>query len=332
MPATVDATPKATPDATARSSLAPWAYHDGNVVPAGQAQVPVTTQALHYGTGVFEGIRAHRTSGGGFAVFRMAAHYLRFLDSCRLLRVELGRTAAELAEITLELLCRNGMPHAYVRPLAYKYRLMPGTPPGVTLANCSDALSIVVFNLPAYGARDGLRCAISPWTRPSASALPVRAKATGTYLNNALALDDARAAGYDDAILLNRHGQVAEASTSNVFVVRDGILRTPPVTADVLAGITRDTVRTLAADAGRRTDEQPIDPADLLLADEVFLTGTGLGVVPVVEVAGRPVADGRPGPVTVDLRARYERAVCGDDDRHADWLTPVPEHREERQA
>jgi branched-chain amino acid aminotransferase len=288
--------------------------------------VPVTTQALQYGTGVFEGIRAYlQPDTGETALFRAQDHYERFLRSARMLRISVGRTAEELCDLTAELLRRNG-PDAdmYVRPLAYKRALLPGTPPGVQLQGVSDALSVNAFRLGSYADRAGIRCAISSWRRPQAGVLPVRAKVTGGYVNNALAVDEAQAAGYADAILLNSRGQVAEASTSNVFAVVRGRLVTPPATADLLEGITRDTVMTLAADLlDTATDLHPLDRDDLLNADEVFLTGTGAEIVPVVEIAGRAIADGTPGPLTRSLMTAYHDAVRGADARYRHWLRPV---------
>ncbi|MFT7841709.1 branched-chain amino acid transaminase [Saccharothrix sp. BKS2] len=303
-----------------------WAYHLDGFVPMAQATLPVTTQGLHYGTGVFEGIRAHVVPDRAeLAVFRLHDHLARFERSCRLLRIDLPHDVDELAGIVVELLSRNGVVQdTYIRPLAYKHRLLPGTPPGVSLRGNSDGLSVIAFALGAYSPEGGVRCAISSWARPSARSIPVRAKATGAYLNNALAVDEARAAGYDDAILLNDRGRVAEASTANVFAVRGTALVTPPPDADILEGITRDTVRVLAADLGLEHVERDLQPADLLLADEVFLTGTGLGVTPVVELAGRPVGRGEPGPVTTELRRRYHDLVRGRDERHEHWLTRVP--------
>ncbi|QFZ19114.1 branched-chain amino acid transaminase [Saccharothrix syringae] len=312
--------------ATGRPATAAWAYHLDGFVPVAEATLPVTTQGLHYGTGVFEGIRAHVVPGRAeLAVFRLHDHLARFERSCRLLRIDLPHGVDELASIVVELLSRNGSAQdTYIRPLAYKYRLLPGTPPGVSLRGNSDGLSVIAFALGDYSPAGGVRCAFSSWTRPPARSVPVRAKATGAYLNNALAVDEARAAGYDDAILLNERGSVAEASTANVFAVRGDEVLTPPPGADILEGITRDTARELAVDLGLAPVERDLQPADLLLADEVFLTGTGLGITPVVELAGRAIGRGEPGPVTTELRRRYQDLVRGGDERREHWLTRVP--------
>lgn len=302
-----------------------FAYHLGEVVPMELAALPLTTQGLHYGTGVFEGIRAFRRPGTRqLNIFRAADHFDRFLRSARLLHLEIPPTAAELTRIATGLLRENGqVSDVYMRPLAYKLGLLPGTPPGVGLRGVSTAVSIIVHALPEYHPAAGIRCHVASWRRPSAASVPVQAKLTGGYVNCALAVDEARSAGYDDAILLNERGEVAEASTANVFAVIQGRVVTPPASAGILLGITRDTVLTLARDLRLDTCERALDLADLLLADEVFLTGTGVGVVPVVGIAGRCFGGGRPGPLAAAIADRYESAVRGQDPRYAHWLTPV---------
>jgi branched-chain amino acid aminotransferase len=309
----------------ATPAIAALAYHDGEFVPLAEAQVPVTTQALQYGTGVFEGIRAYVQEDGGLAVFRGHDHYRRLLRSSRTLRIEVGHDVPRLCELTAELMRRIGaMSDMYIRPLAYKRALLPGSPPGVQLTGVSDALTINAFRMGSYTDRGGIRVAISSWRRPESVVLPIRAKVTGGYVNNALAVDEARAAGYDDAILLNSRGQVAEASTSNVFAVVRGRLVTPPVTADLLEGITRDTVVTLATDVlGVETVLQDFGRDELCNADEVFLTGTGVEIVPVTEIAGRPVGEGVPGPLTKTLMSTYHDVVRGRDPRYRHWLQAV---------
>jgi branched-chain amino acid aminotransferase len=312
--------------ATTTPRPATWSWHEGDFLPTAEARVPLTTQALQYGTGVFEGIRAYVQPGGReLAVFRLHDHYRRFLRSCRLLRIELPYGVDELAETTVELLRRNAAAaDTYIRPLGYKLAMLPGTRPGVNLTGVSDAVSVSTFLMGHYAPPGGLRCALSSWRRPADGVLPVRAKVTGGYVNSALALDEALAAGLDDAILCNDRGQIAEATTANVFAVLGDRLVTPPATADILEGITRDTVRVLAADLGLAVEIRDVPRSELLLADEVFLTGTGLGIAPVVELAGRPVGDARPGPVTGALADRYTALLRGAlDDEHG-WLTRIP--------
>lgn len=308
------------------SRIAPVAFHSGEFVPVTAAVVPVTTQALQYGTGVFEGIRAYVQDDGGLSLFRPGDHYRRFLASCRTLKIAVGRTVGELSEITVELLSRNGLAEdMYVRPLAYKLRLLPGTPPGVQLTGVSDALSINAFAMGSYTDKSGIRCMLSTRCRPPDSVLPASAKITGGYASIAMALDDAREAGCADVILMNTRGQVAEASTSNVFAVSGGVLLTPPRSANLLEGITRDTVLTLAADSAiLPVKETDLQPHDLLAADEVFLTGTGAELVPVVEIGSQVIGTGHPGPVTRWLMSAYSDVVRGRQPRYRHWLLPVP--------
>jgi branched-chain amino acid aminotransferase len=309
---------------TSTPELGPVAYHRGEFTDARAAQLPLTTQGLHYGTGVFEGIRAHLLDSGDLAVFRLDDHLDRLLAGARLLRIDTGVTRERLVDVVVELVRRNGfVADVYLRPVAYKLGLQPGTRPGVGLTGVSDALSIVVSKLGDYQPPQGIRCLVSSWRRPARAAIPVRAKITGGYVNNALALDEARSAGFDDAILLDERGLVAEATTANVFVVRDGRLVTPPATGDRLPGITRDTVLTLAADLGVDHAEAELDSTDLLQADEVLLTGTGCGVSPVIEIAGRPVGEGRPGPVGTVLRETYDQTIRGQRPDTRGWLTTV---------
>ena len=312
--------------AATRPAVAAVAYHRGDFVPLAEAALPLTTQALQYGTGVFEGIRANLSADGdSLLLFRVHDHFERFVRSCRLLRIDPGHTVDELVDITCELLRRNGSAtDTYLRPLGYKLGLLPGSRPGVGLTGVSDAVSITAFAMGAYMPAAGIRCGVSSWVRPRGGAVPMRAKVTGGYVNNALAMDEARAAGYDDAILLNDRGHVAEASTANVFAVAAGRLITPPPTADLLPGITRDTVSVLAADLGIEAGERDFALPDLLAADEVFLTGTGVGLTPVVEICGRPIGSGHPGPVTRDLADLYARTIRGGAPApHDHWLTPV---------
>ncbi|WP_018721896.1 branched-chain-amino-acid transaminase [Salinispora fenicalii] len=313
------------PAASSGLRLGHWAYDRGEFVPASGARLPLSTQALHYGIGIFEGIRAYRSARGLF-LFRAHDHYERMLRSCRLLRIPLPGKPGELVDLTVELLRRNAHGEdAYVRPVAYKLSLLPGMPPGVFLNGLSDAMSIITYSLPAQRLGQGSRCGISSWRRPPRDTLPAQAKITGGYVTGALASDEARAAGQDDAILLDHSGNVAEATTANLFIVRNGQLVTPPTTGDLLPGITRDTLLTLAREAGLPITEQPVSPADLFSADEVFLCSTGKGIVPVLAVAGRDIGTGAIGPVTAEINALYAAVTTMPGGTHADWLTSVME-------
>lgn len=210
-----------------------WVFHDGAFVRAGEVALRASTQALHYGTGVFEGIRCYRSGAqeGVSHLFRARDHYRRLLASASLLRIDVPYQADELVDITVELLRRNNLSaDAYIRPVAYKLALEPGTPVGVRLRSVSSCLSILAMPMPQYPKADGISCAISSWRRIPDASLPARAKITGAYANNALAVDEATAAGFDDAIFLNTRGSVSEGGTANVFLVR-GARRSPRIRA-----------------------------------------------------------------------------------------------------
>ncbi|MBQ0829539.1 branched-chain amino acid transaminase [Streptomyces tagetis] len=303
-----------------------WAFHQGEFVRAGDIRLGVGTQGLHYGTGVFEGIRAYAAAEGGDSLlFKAREHYERLHASCRLLRLDLPFGPAELVEVTRELILRNRLlGDVYVRPVVYKQALEPGTPFGVRLSGVSTAVSIVTLPMGDYGKAGGIRCGVSSWRRVPDASLPARGKITGAYANNALAVEEATAAGYDDAIMLNQRGTVAEASTANVFVVGSGSVSTPGPDSDILPGLTRAAVIRLLADQAELTVvERTVQRSELHLADEVFLTGTGCQIVPVTEIDGRPVGDGTPGPVTTLVREAYQRAARGADPVHRHWNTPV---------
>jgi branched-chain amino acid aminotransferase len=297
-----------------------WAYFGGRLVPFAEANVSIATHALNYGTAIFEGIRAYLQDDGTLAILFAAEHYDRMLRNARLLRAQVPETRDELVEITRELLHRNGeTADMYIRPLLYKsahsLRLQ--------LSDLDDQVAIFTFPLGDYVATDGLRVSVSAWQRVSDNAVPARGKITGSYVNACMAVEDAHAAGYAEAILLTADGHVAEASAANIFFVRDKTIATPPLTDDVLPGITRAALITLARDAGYVVEERKIDRTELYLADELFLTGTGAQVAPIASVDGRPCGDGAGFPVTADLQARYFAAVRGRDSQYASWLTPV---------
>ncbi|MGW7362769.1 aminotransferase class IV [Streptomyces sp. NPDC054841] len=309
-----------------RSQLTPgkWAYDRGEFVSATAPRLPLSTQGLHYGTGAFEGIRAYRSDEGLF-LFRARDHFERLLRACALLRITpVPHAVEDLIGVTTELIRRNGhREDAYIRPLAHKLALMPHMPPGVSLTGVSDALSITTFGFPSGECLRGINCMISSWRRPPRDCLPVQVKLAAGYVNSALASDEAHAAGLDDAILLDRAGNVAEASTANVFVVRGDRILTPPDTGDLLPGITRDTLITLCREAGTEVRERDVSPADLFTADEIFLASTGKGVVPVTTLCGRSIGSGTVGPVAIRTAGLYEAATRSAAGVHPEWLTPV---------
>ncbi len=298
-----------------------WCYHGGEYVRLGDVRLSPATHALNYGTGVFEGIRAYwNERKGTLQVLKMREHYERFEKSCRMLRIELPHSVDELCDITLEILRRNApREDTYIRPLAYK----AAESVGVNLRGESE-LSIFTVPMANYVELTGLKLCVSSWRRTPDNAIPARGKLTGSYLNTALAVDEAQRAGYDDAIFLTHDGHVSEASAANIFLLRKGGLITPPVTADILEGITRDAVMELAErELGLPVVERDVDRTELYAADEVFLSGTGFQIAPVVAVDGRPVGTGEIGPVAARLQELYFKAARGEWDEYADWTVAV---------
>ena len=303
------------------ASDAEWCYHGGELVRMGDVRLSPATHALNYGTGVFEGIRAYWSEDRGtLQVLKMREHYERFERSCRLLRVDLTNTVDELCDITLEILKRNApRQDTYIRPLAYK----GAQSVGVNLKGDSE-LSIFTVPMGNYVELTGLKVCVSSWRRTPDNAIPARAKCTGSYVNTALAVDQAHRAGYDDAIFLTQDGQVSEASAANIFLVRKDQLVTPPVTADILEGITRDAVMELAEkELNLPVIEREVGRTELYVADEVFLSGTGFQIAPVVEVDDRPIGTGSIGPVAERLQELYFKAARGGWDEYADWTVAV---------
>ena len=305
--------------ASAPADIGAWAYFEGAVVPIGDAQVSIATHTFNYGSAVFEGIRAYRQADDSTAILFAREHYERMLRNARLLRASVPESSVDLVEITRDLLRRNAHDRdAYVRPLVYK----SARSIRVKLTGLEDRVGIFTIPLGDYLPTGGIRLTVSGWQRVSDNAIPARGKISGSYVNAALAAEDAHAAGYDDAILLTGDGHVAEASAANLFVVVGSEVATPPLTDDVLAGITRSAIMQIAADAGHAVVERRIDRSELYLADEIFLTGTGVQVAPVSSIDDRPVGSGD-FPISLDIQRRYFAAVRGSDDRYAQWLTPI---------
>jgi branched-chain amino acid aminotransferase len=291
---------------------------NGTLVPWPDAKVHILTHGLHYGTGVLEGTRAYPTAHGP-AVFRLDDHLRRLHASAHIIGLELPYDVAELRAATLDLVRANALDACYLRHLvniAYG-EMGPTFRPDATVD-----VSIAGWVWDAYlgtdSAERGIRLGTSSWRRNDPNALPPAAKATAGYLNSALAKNEALRAGYDEPLLLSAEGHVSECSAANVLVVRDGVLSTPPASAGALRGITQDTVLTLAADLGIPVRIENLLRSDLYTADEVLLTGTAAGVVPVASLDDRAV---RTGPITGTLRAAYTAAVTGKDERYAHWLT-----------
>jgi branched-chain amino acid aminotransferase len=297
-------------------------YFDGRYMPMHDARVGILTHALHYGTGVFEGVRAYwdKTQQQLFA-FRANEHYERWIQNCGILRIHVPHSAEELTAITLEILRRNAFrTDVYIRPLAYK----SAERVGVSLDD-QDAFAITALPFGEYLPTDrGVHAGVSSWRRLEDNAIPPRAKICGAYVNSAMASADARLGGFDEAILLNEDGHVAEGATCNIFMLRKGKLITPPVTENVLEGITRDSVMKLAAsELGIETVERPVDRSELYQCDELFFTGTAVAITPVVRVDHRSVGDGEVGSITRKLQQQYFDATRGHSHAYRNWLTPV---------
>ena len=299
-------------------------YFEGRFVPQAEAKVPITTHAFNYGTGCFEGIRAYWSPRRErLNVVRLREHADRLLRSAHILHLEppAGLTVERVGEVVGELLARNGYREdVYIRPILYK----SGATIKVTLSGIASDLCIYTLPFGDYlDIRSGLRVMISAWRRIDDNSIPSRAKPTGAYLNAALASDEARARGFDEAIMLTQDGHVSEASSSNLFLVEQGVLVTPEATDDVLVGITRDCVLALAHERGLKVEVRRVDRSELLAADEAFLSGTGVQIAPITEVDGRTVGGGGLGPVTRELQDAYLSVVRGETEAWQEWLTPV---------
>ena len=297
-------------------------YFNGEFVPLRDARVVVLTHALNYGTGVFEGVRAYWDEASGqLGLFRPLDHYRRWRQNCGILRIALPATPEQLCDITLELLRRNAFrTSVYIRPLAFKSAERVGVSP-----DDESSCAIVALPFGDYLPSDkGIHAGVSSWRRIEDNAIPARAKICGAYVNSALASDDARRSGFDEAILLNESGRVAEGSTCNLFMVRQGALITPPATENILEGVTRGCVLELARqELGIPVFERPVSRSELYICDELFLTGTAVGVAPVVRVDHRPVREGSIGAITRDVRRLYFDAALGRLRAYRKWIIPV---------
>jgi len=298
-----------------------YAYFQGAIVPMADARVSVATHALNYGTGCFEGIRGYwNEREEQLYLLKLPEHYRRFLKSCHVLKIAHGLSVDDLCRVTREVVERCGYRQdVYVRPLAYKASPVIK----VALRGLRDEVTVFTVPMGNYVKIDGLRLMTSPWQRINDNAIPARSKVSGGYINAALAVDDAQQMGFDDAVMLTRDGHVSEATSANLFLVSDGRLLSPPVTDDILVGITRDAVRELAHDLGLELEFRGIDRTELFSADEVFLCGTGVQIAAVTEIDHRKIGAGETGPVTAALQRAYFTAARGEDPRHRDWVTPV---------
>ncbi|HUS63566.1 MAG TPA: branched-chain amino acid transaminase [Kofleriaceae bacterium] len=296
---------------------------DGELVAWDDAKEHVLAHSLHYGVGAFEGIRAYKKADGKTAIFRLREHIDRLLDSCHIATLEVPYSREKLMAACAEVVRVNKLEAAYLRPLVYLgYGAL-----GLGSLEAPVRTVVATYEWGAYlgdeGLRKGIRCKVSAFRRGNIDGFFSKGKISGQYVTSVLAKRDANKNGYDEAILLDHSGLVCEGSGENIFLVKNGVIKTPPTSASILAGITRDTVITLAKESGLELREQSFTVDEMWTADEIFFTGTAAEVTPVREIDGRRIGAGEPGPVTRKLQDRFFAVVLGKDATHADWLTPV---------
>jgi branched-chain amino acid aminotransferase len=295
-------------------------WMNGELVPWDDANIHVLTHSLHYGMGVFEGVRAYETSGGP-AVFRLTDHMVRLHNSAKIMMMELPYSVDELVEATKLVVAESGLPSCYIRPIAYYgYGEM-----GLNTLPCTVDVAIACWPWGAYlgdeALTKGVKLKTSSWTRHDHNTMPPAAKTTGNYVNSSLAKVEALKAGYDEAIMLNPQGMVSECTGENVFVARHGKFLTPPLAAGALEGITQDSVMTIARDLGFECVLSELTRSDVYIADEMFLCGTAAEVSAVNSLDDRPIPC--PGPMTTAIADEYHKAVRGETDRYKEWVEHV---------
>lgn len=300
-----------------------FAFFGGKIVPFAEATVSVMTHAFNYGTGVFAGLRGYwNTDEEQLFIFRPHDHFERFIQSASLMRINIPHSTDELVDIVAELLrAENFHENCYIRPIAYKSTEMIG----VRLHDVEDAMSIFSIPFGSYiNNEDGAHVCFSAWRRVDDNAIPARGKIVGAYANSALIKSDAILSGYDEALVLNQEGHVTESSAANLFIVRKGVVITPPIQSDVLEGIVRRTLIDLMRnDLGLEVVERDIDRTEIYVADEVFLCGTGVQVAAVTQVEHRPIGTLRVGTITRRVRDLFFDVVNGRVEKYREWLTPV---------
>jgi branched-chain amino acid aminotransferase len=297
---------------------------DGELVPWRDARVHVLTHTLHYGMGVFEGVRAYQSADRGTCIFRLREHTDRLFRSAHIMRMKLPYSKDELNAAHKLVVRENGLQESYLRPMAF----YGSEGMGLRADNLQVHVMVAAWHWPSYmspDARDrGIKVRTSSYTRHHVNITMCKAKANGHYINSLLALQEAIDSGCEEALLLDNEGYVAEGSGENVFFVRDGVIYTPELTS-CLDGITRSTIFQLAADCGYQVREKRITRDEVYVADEAFFTGTAAEVLPIRELDGRTIGEGRRGPITTELQTLYFRAVKGELPKHSDWLAPVAE-------
>ncbi|MGQ9675316.1 MAG: branched-chain amino acid transaminase [Chloroflexota bacterium] len=299
------------------------AYFNGKYVPLADVKIGIQTHALHYGTACFEGIRGYwNAEAEQMYIFRLREHYERLANSARTIRMKLPASIDELCDLTVELIARQGIKEdVYIRPLLYKSNEVIG----VRVHGLDDGFVVYAQPFGKYLNTDaGIRCCVSSWRRIEDSAIPARCKITGSYINSALAKSEAIEDGYDEAIMLNEDGHVAEGSGENIFLVIKGEFVTPGLSENILPGITRNALMRVALEEmGIPTVERKVDRTELYSADEVFLCGTAAEVTPVLEIDRRTIGDGQIGPITAKLQRLFFQVVRGNNPKYLDWCRPV---------
>ena len=295
-------------------------WMDGELVDWDKAQVHVLTHALHYGSGVFEGIRCYNTDDGP-AVFRLTEHMQRFERSAKMLFMDLGYTVEQMVEAVKDTIRANDLPACYIRPIAFRGYGVMGLDPIPAPVNVTIAVWPWETYMGEAALREGVDVGVSSWRQRGANTMPPAIKATGNYLNSSLARIEANQHGYNEAIMLNELGKVCEGTGENLFIVRDGVISTPPVSDGILEGITRDSIMQIAVNLDYDVIEESLVRTDLYTADEMFMTGSAAEVVPVRSVDHRII--GPAGPVTMDLQETFFRVVHGEEDDYDAWLEHV---------
>ena len=299
-----------------------WVWMNGRVIPWQNATTHVSAHALHYGSGVFEGMRCYETSDGP-AIFRLDAHLERLYASAEIHGITIPYSREELTNAVEEIVRVNNFRSCYVRPICYLGSGSLGVHPG------DNPVEVVILAWPwapylgAEGLKQGVRVTVSPWRKFESRMMPTTAKACGQYLNSMLAVRDAVSRGYAEALLLDAEGHLAEGSGENLFIVRDGQLLTNDERHSILLGITREAVLRIASDLGYRIDVRALDLEDMLTADEAFFTGTAAEVTPIREVDGTAIGKRTPGLVTEEIQRVFFAATSGSDQRYKDWLHPI---------
>lgn len=305
-----------------KTAMLDYAFFEGQIVPFADATISIGTHAVQYGTGAFAGIRGYLDEDGEtINIFRLLDHTTRLLNSGKLLRAELPYTPESLAQVIADLVAKNAPEtDVYIRPFIYK----PAVQLTPRLRGLGDEIAVYMMGMGDYLDLDrGQKAAVSSWVRVPDNAIPSRGKLTGAYVNSAFIKDEVEEKGADEAIVLNTAGKVSEGSGCNLFMVRNGVLTTPPLTSDILEGITRRSIIQFAQEADIPVEAREIDRTELYLAEELFFCGTGVQIAWIESVDNRPIGSGKQGPITSALKDKFFEIVRGRDANHADLLFPV---------